>query len=190
MTGDPLHAVAHSDPTLAEAAAVARADWRAEEESWTAEALAHWWHRRTLLECARDHLHRGDVLQVTVGVAPVAAPFSGPLVGVGSDMLVMEVDGRRVDLHVREGSPVAWRVVRRARSGGTRGLDVGSFRARLLELEMREGDVELGVALAEGACVGRLTVGRDHVAVVDPVDDLTQVISLAAVWWVRPALAG
>ena len=80
------------------------------------------------------------------------------------------------------------RVIERAPTGGTRGEAVTTFRARLLELEMDEADIEVGIAadnIPDVVC-GRLDVGRDHVLVHEQ-DDSEVVIALGATAWVRRA---
>jgi len=167
--------VVHGD-----AAAALRAEWRADEEEWTAAAVAQWSHARTLLERARHHMHRGDTLHVELGATRVI----GRVVAVGDDVFAIDGMGGRVDLHVGPHASLGWRVARHAPSGGSRGLDVGSFRARLLELEMNETVVDLGLTIWSGSCRGRLTVGRDHVVVVDD-DHVDMVVALSAVQSVR-----
>jgi hypothetical protein len=163
-----------------DAAAALRAEWRADEEEWTAAAVAHWSHGRTLLERARHHMHRGDTLDVELGATHVI----GHVVAVGVDVIAVDGIGGRVDLHVHSHAPIAWRVLRAAPSGGSRGLDVGSFRARVLELEMADARVELGVSVSVGTVHGLLTVGRDHLVVADG-DDAETVVALDAVRSVR-----
>ena len=169
-------------------AAATRAEWRADEEEWTAAAVAHWSHGRAVLDRARDHMHRGDSLDIAVGAERVV----GRVVAVGVDIVTVEVvpgdgagAGDRIDLHVPANSSFGWRVVRRASIGGTRGVDVGSFRARLLELEMAEQVLDVRIGILSGSCRGRLTVGRDHVVVHH--DDGDTVVALAAVHSVRVA---
>ncbi len=165
-----------------DAAAALRAEWRADEEEWTAAAVAQWSHGRTLLERARHHMHRGDTLDVELGAAHVM----GHVVAVGIDVIAVDGIGGRVDLHVHSHAPIAWRVLRAAPSGGSRGLDVGSFRVRLLELEMNATVVDIDATIWSGSCRGRLTVGRDHLAVVDD-DRVETVFALSGVQSVRVA---
>jgi hypothetical protein len=87
----------------------------------------------------------------------------------------------RVDAH----TAIVVRVLERARAGGTRGDAATTFRARLLELEMGEHDVELGANGGDEIVCGRLQVGHDHVIGYER-DGSSAVIALAAVAWVRP----
>jgi hypothetical protein len=163
-----------------DAAATVRAEWRADEEEWTAAAVAQWSHGRTLLERVRHHMHRGDTLDVELGTTRVI----GRVVAVGADVFAVDSVGGRVDLHAPSHAPIACRVLHPAPSGGNRGLDVPSFRARLLELERDETVIDLGITIWSGSCRGRLTVGRDHVVVVDD-DCVDTMVALSAVQSVR-----
>src|SRR5262245_4577981 len=117
---------------VADAAAAAAAQWRADEEAWAAAALAQWRHQRSLVDVAREHLHRGDTL--TVSWSDTSTTFTGAIVGVGTDLLALSAVGARVDIALGSHVPIVWRVVRRARDGGSRGHALDSLRARLLEL--------------------------------------------------------
>ena len=79
------------------------------------------------------------------------------------------------------------RVHERARTGGTRGEAVTTFRTRLLELEMDGLELEIGADAAGGVVCGEITVGRDHV-IVHHDEEAETVIALPAVAWVRKAL--
>jgi hypothetical protein len=140
----------------------ARADWRAEEERWAQAAFEAWEHRRSLVDVARDSMHRGDAVAVVV----CGHTFTGMLVATNRDHLALRTPGGRVDLRVQPTSALVLRVVATARSGGTRG-DEGTttFRARLLELEASRARVEVG----GGGTVlsGTLRVGGDHVSLHD-----------------------
>ncbi len=166
---------------LGDAGAAVRAEWRADEEEWTRAALEHWQHQRTLLDVVRECMHRGD----TVAVRLPHATFTGRVCAVGDDLVAIDVLDGRVDVRVDAHTPVVVRVVERARAGGTRGERVTTFRARLLELEMDERDVELGAQSAGGIVRGRLQVGADHVTGHER-DGSSAVIALAAMAWVRP----
>jgi hypothetical protein len=171
------------DPSLGELAAEARAAWRDDELEWTAAAYEQWCHGRTLVDRAREHLHRGD--RVAVVARPGAAPLAGRIVGVADDVLALGTAGGRVDVRLRADCVVAWQVVDRARSGGSHGVAVDGFRARLLELETAGAPVEVGASVLDGVARGQLTVGRDHVT-VDDGSTLT-VIGVGAIDWVRAA---
>jgi hypothetical protein len=174
-----------SDPLdraeLAGAAAGVRAEWRADEEEWTRAALEHWHHRRALLDVVRECMHRGD----TVTLRLPHATFTGRVTAVGDDIIAIAVLGEsRVDVRVDPHLPFVVRVVERARSGGTRGQEVTTIRARLLQLEADGADVEVGAHGTEDIARGRLQVGADHV-IVDEREGAVSVISNAAVAWVR-----
>jgi hypothetical protein len=170
---------------LGDAGAAVRAEWRADEEEWTRAAVERWRHERSLLDVILECMHRGDTIALRLG----HITFTGRVQAIGDDLVALAAPDGRVDLRVDDHVPLVARVVERARTGGTRGGAVTTFRARLLELEMDELDVEIGTPLAGGDVVcGQLTVGRDHVIVHerDHTDTGTgTVIALAAVAWVR-----
>jgi hypothetical protein len=178
---DPLDRV-----DIGEAAAVVRAEWRADEEEWTRAALERWQHERTLLEVLRECMHRGD----TITVCPGSVAFTGRVEAVGDDLVAISAPDGRVDLRCDAAAPLVVRIVERARTGGTRGDAVTTFRTRLLELEMAEGDVEIGTHVSGDVVRGRLIVGHDHVIVRD--DEAgdggggEMVIAFTALAWVRP----
>jgi len=178
---DPLDRV-----DIGDAAAVVRAEWRADEEEWTRAALERWQHERSLLELLRECMHRGD----TITVCPGSVTFTGRVEAVGDDLFALAAPDGRVDMRCDDGAPLVVRIAERARTGGTRGHPVPTFRARLLELEMAEGDVEVGLRASGDTVRGRLTVGRDQV-IVQAGDgghggSGEAVIALAALAWVRP----
>src|SRR5262245_41360477 len=162
------------------AAAGATAEWRADEAAWTATALAQWRHQRSLVDLAREHLHRGDT--ITVSWSDVSTTLTGPIVGVGTDVAALSAAGARVDVALGSGVPIVWRVARRAQDGGSRGHTLDSLRARLLELEACAVPVEVG--LANEIVRGRLIIGRDHLTVTDESDSTT-VLALSGLRYVR-----
>jgi hypothetical protein len=190
-----------SDPELGSAAASIREEWRADEEEWSRAAAQQWAHGRSLLDVARELMHRGDTVAVVVG----ETSFTGEVVDVGDDCLRLRAGDDTVDVRltvpvpgmgdrdVGAGpAPVVLRVLRRARAGGRSGSDGAStLRARLLEYEADGAEIELGSALFHADLVGRLTVGRDHVHVRDR-DGGETYVPLPWISWVtrRRGLAG
>jgi len=130
-----------------DAAAAARSEWRADEEAWTSAAVERWLHECSLLDVVRECMHRGD----TVSVGFAQRVFSGRVGAVGVDLFSLELVEGRVDVAAARDARFVLRVEARARSGGARGDDVTTMRARLLELETARSDVELGVDAAESA---------------------------------------
>jgi hypothetical protein len=174
-----------------------REEWRAEEEEYTRAAATQWAHSRTLIEIARELMHRGDVVAVTAG----SATFTGTVTHVGLDLLRLRTPGGTTDVslaavttgsgerrRVRLLAPVVLRVVERARAGGRsahRGVE--TFRARLLEHETDAEPVVVGSLLLEEELRGALTVGRDQVCVTDR-DGRETYVPLAWISWVtRPS---
>ena len=170
---------------LRTAAARVRAEWRADEEQWATAAHEQWRHTRTLLDVARDHLHRGDTIALRWAGAP--APVTGRVLEVAGDALALDTVGGQVHVPLGAGVPIAWRVVERAVHGGRRSGDPLTFRARLLELESAGAAVAVAAFDDEVLC-GTLRVGRDHVEVA--AADVTWVVALSAVRWVRVLAPG
>jgi len=183
-------------PDLGAAAGSMREAWRVEEEEWSRAAAAQWAHGRTLVDIARELMHRGDTVAVTAG----GATFTGEVTDVGLDVLRLRTAAGPVDVqlgavttgsgehrHVRLPAPVVLRVIARARSGGRRaGGGPETFRARLLEHEADAAEVVIGSTLLGEELWGMLTVGRDQLLVSDR-DGSETYLPLAWISWVRRA---
>jgi hypothetical protein len=190
VPGDPSpdERQAGSDlPDLGATGAAMREEWRAKQEAVTNDAAEQWRHSRTLLDLARDHMHRGDVVAVTVA----GHEAIGEVVEVARDRIALLGDesrgtGRRVDVHLVDGMPLTLRVVQRARAGGRSGARTATFRARLLELEASGGPVVLTTAMGGDPFTGILSVGADFV-VIATTAGVETVIALGAVSSVGPA---
>jgi hypothetical protein len=167
---------------IGDAASVVRAEWRADEEEWTRAGVERWRHERSLLDLLRECMHRGDTIALTLPFAMVT--FTGCVTGVGDDFVTITFPDGPVDVRGDDDASLVVRVSARARSGGTRGDALTTFRARLLELEMGEREVEVGMRATADVVRGQLTVGRDHVILHDR-DAVDTMIALAAVAWVR-----
>jgi hypothetical protein len=175
---DPLERVG-----LGDAAASLRAQWRADEEEWTCAAVERWQHDRTFVDVLRACMHRGD----TVALELPHTTFRGVVGAVGDDFVSLHASGGAVEVRLDVVAPPL-RVLEDARAGGTRGVAVTTFRARLLELEMERVTVEVGTEPAGALLRGRLRVGRDHV-VVDDFDGAQAVVVWSALAWVRAIVA-
>jgi hypothetical protein len=176
MTAMPL---AFPHEGFGDAAGAARSEWRADEDAWTRAAVERWEHERTIVDVARECMHRGD----TVTVQFSHRLFSGRVSAVGDDFFSLDlVDGRAHVSSTRDADFVL-RIAGRARAGGERGDDVTTMRVRLLELETACRDVELGTADMGVVARGQLRVGRDHVLVRAP-DTVETVVPMASVAWV------
>ena len=158
-----------------------REEWRAEQEALTSDAAEQWRHSRTLLDLARDLMHRGDHVAVLAGGHRAV----GVIVEVARDRLALfdEPHDARVDVQIAESIPLALSVVERARSGGRSGAQFASFRSRLLELEGRA--VTIATTLGPDRVTGTLGVGVDVVMVTTAVGET--VIPLSTVVSVAPA---
>ncbi|MFI5052886.1 MAG: hypothetical protein ACHQDE_00875 [Acidimicrobiia bacterium] len=170
------------DPQLRETGAALRAVWRAAEEEWTRAAFEAWEHERTLVDVARDCMHRGD----TVTVQLPGRRLIGPVVSVGDDFVRIGTATGPVDVRVSCDARFHLRVVAPARAGGSRGLPgVATFRARLLQFEADRAAVEIGVHGTSDVMVGSITVGRDQVSLEDGNDGRVYV-PIGSLSWVRP----
>lgn len=167
---------------LGAAAGSMREAWRAEEEEWSRAAAARWAHSRSLVDVARELMHRGDTVEVTAG----DATFTGEVTDVGRDGLRLRTAAGIVDVQLGGPAAVVLRVVGRARSGGRRGTDPPTtFRARLLQREAGGAEVVVGSALLREELRGVVTVGRDQLRVCDGAGSETY-LPLAWVSWVHP----
>lgn len=162
---------------MTDESALARAEWRAEEEEWTRAALERWEHGRGLADVLRDCGHRGDVVTF---VFPNVA-WSGFVVVVGDDVARVASEGVAVDVHFTHDAPFVLRT-RRGSGDAARGEGaVTTFTARLRELD----GTPVGIGTATGALEGRLRVGRDQLRLTDPDGGVAHVPT-GSVWWVRP----
>jgi hypothetical protein len=117
------------DPDLGLSAGALREQWRLEEEEYARAAEQQWAHDRTLLDVARELMHRGD----TVAIEMADTMFTGIVVAVGGDYLQLLTSGGPVDVCIG-GTPLVLRVLERASAGGCRVIPGSqTFRARLLE---------------------------------------------------------
>jgi hypothetical protein len=174
-------------PDLGATGAAMREEWRSEQEAATRDAAEQWRHSRTLLDLARDHMHRGDRVEITVAGHHAV----GEIVEVAGDRIALldaavPGGGRRVDVHVSDAVPFSFRVVDRARAGGRSGARTATFRARLLELEAAGAPVTIATTISPDPLTGTLSVGRDFI-VIATVLGVETVISLSAVAAVSPA---
>jgi len=158
-------------------AAMARAEWRADEEQWSRAALEHWEHGRGLVDVVRDCMHRGDT--VTFGFPSHA--WSGVVIAVGRDVACVDTGAGRVEIRLAADAPFVLRV--RASIGSARG-DAGTrttFTARLREVD---GTAQC-IGTPTGPLEGRLRIGVDQLRVTD-VDGGVAYVPMDSVWWVRP----
>jgi len=164
------------DDPIAEAAAAARSAWRTQQEEWTRATAERWVHERSLSEVFVELAHRGDLVVADLG----AITFTGEIIVVGTDYLVITVSGTAVDISL--GAALVH--VHQTRGGGRRPCrDPSTLRARLLERETDAGAVEVGMVDNTEALRGRLAVGRDHVLV--DADSRRSVVPLSRLGWVR-----
>ncbi|HEU5003212.1 MAG TPA: hypothetical protein VFW71_10605 [Actinomycetota bacterium] len=172
---------------LEDVAAAIRAELRLEAEEAEREAAVSAGMRRTLAEVAAELMAHGDTVAVEVG----GQTFTGTIAGVGADLVTIDIAGTRADVALAAVGRL--RVVRRARSGGTRRApgEAPSLRARLLELQLGGALVEVGTAgpgAVGDAVTGRVTVvGPDHVA-LGSGPDADWFVPMTAVAYIRTVL--
>ncbi len=167
--------------SVSDDAAIARAEWRAEEEQWSRAALERWEHRRGLADVVRDCMHRG----VTVTFGFPSHAWSGVVVAVGHDIACVDSGAARVDIRLRADAPFVLRVRAGAHVGtGAASHDPGpltTFAARLREVD----GTALCIGTSAGPLEGRLRIGVDQLRVTD-VDDGVAYVPIDSVWWLRP----
>ena len=168
-----------------ELGAALREEWRAEQEEITRDAAEVWQHARTLLDVARDYMHRGDRVVVTAA----RHRASGVIIEVARDRIAVfdAVSDTRVDVQVADFVPLTMHVSERARAGGRSGARAESFRARLLELESSETAVAIATTHSGDRIIGTIAVGVDVVVVTgalgETVVPLTAIAAAAPAGW-------
>jgi hypothetical protein len=155
-----------------------RADWRAETEAATADAVAQWRHSRTLLDWLTDRMHAGDRIAVMIG----SRRFAGTVEEAGPDLLALRAAFGRVDVHVMPGLPLSMEINDKASAGGERGRSNRTFRDALLARDAR-ADLTIGTVHDPDGLDGTLYVGRDFVSIVAKLGAET-VVPLDSVTWV------
>jgi hypothetical protein len=164
VTDIPRSGPGDDTPDLVSSSASLRAEWQTEQDATVHEAAEEWLHGRTLGEVARECLHRGDPVRVTLA----NQKFAGEVLEVGHDLLAIRSQLLRVDLHLHPSVPLFLEPERK-RNGGPRGVAAaGSFRGALLAREQEAIDVVVGTTFTKEELEGRVVVGRDHVCVVGP----------------------
>jgi hypothetical protein len=167
-------------PDLAHVAGEMRAEWRAEQDAATADAVAQWRHARTIADWLRDRMHAGDLVGATVP----AHRFVGRVDEVGADLVALRGSSGRVEIHLGVAAPLAFEMVEHATSGGTRSAQNRGFRDALVARDAHR-DVTVATTLHPEGIRGTLLVGRDFVSVV--ADSGTETaVPLAQVVWVAP----
>ena len=126
---------------LEDVAAAIRSELRLEAEEAEREAAVSAAMRRDMADVARELMAHGDTVAIDVG----QRMFVGHIIAVGSDVVTVDTEPRRVDVNLN--ALQRMRVVERARSGGRRGTSgrAASLRARLLELHLSGEAIEAGI---------------------------------------------
>ncbi|MGH3452488.1 MAG: hypothetical protein ACRDQW_17665 [Haloechinothrix sp.] len=133
----------------------------AEEDERQAAQLAR--RKRSLADVAFEAMSRGDRVAAGLG----ARTFTGRVVYSTGSLMTLEADGATVDFNLE--GPIQLRVIESARSGGgSRADGPGSFRGRLLELEVYPDEIEVGSPLYADGLRGKIQVtAQDHLLVTD-----------------------
>jgi hypothetical protein len=167
-------------PDLSGIAGEMRAEWRAEQESATADAAAQLRHGRGLTDWLRDRMHAGD----RVAAFLTAQSFVGVVEEVGDDLVALRGPFGRVEIHVCDAVPISFELVEHPTSGGARSVVRRTFRDALLPRD-EQPRVRVGTVLEPGGIEGALSVARDFVSVVSAAG-IETIIPIAHVSWVVP----
>ncbi len=171
----------HGDhPDLTGIAGEMRAEWRAEQESASADAAAQWRHGRTLTDWLRARMHAGDRIAVTVA----SQFFVGLVDDVGDGLLALRCGFGRVEIHLHDGISMSIALVEHATEGGHRASGGSTFHAALVARDAQP--VTLGMVLQPEGIEGTLLVGHDFVSVVTRAGVET-VVAIAQIAWVTAA---
>ena len=173
-------AEASEHPDLTGLAGSLRAEWRAEQEAATADALAQRRLAQTLAGWLRDRMHAGD--RIVVEIAGRA--FSGTIEEVGDDLVALRTDDGRVELHVNASIAATFAVVQHATAGGIASRMRRTFRDALVARDA-QGAVRVGTVQRPEGVEGTLLVSRDFVTIVAGDGD-ELVVPIAHVAWVAP----
>jgi hypothetical protein len=166
--------------TVADDAAAARAEWRAEEEQWSRAALERWEHGRGLDDVLRDCMQRGDT--ATFVFATVG--WSGVVTAVGRDVAHLHAGDAEVDVRVAADAPFVLRTHSGDMNGARDRRDGGAlttFLARLRELD----GTAVCIGTPTGPLEGQLRVGRQQVRLTT-ADGGVAYVPTGSLSWVRP----
>jgi hypothetical protein len=166
-------------PDLAGVGAEMRAEWRAETEAATDDAVAQWRHSRTLSDWLDARMHAGDRITVMIG----DRRFTGLVEETGADLIALRAFSGRVDIHLAGGLPLAIEMHEHATSGGARARTRRNFRDAIIA---RDGcEVTVGTLHEREGIDGTMYVAADFVSVVTSLGVET-VIPAKYVSWVSP----
>jgi hypothetical protein len=165
-------------PDLAGVSAEMRAEWRAEQEAATEDAVAARRLGLSLEDWLVERMHAGDRIAVAMGVHR----FAGFVEETGPDLIALRAAFGRVDIHLTPGYPLSIELHDHATAGGERASKRRTFREALLERDGRE-DQTVGCVHDLEGLDGKLQVGTDFVSVVAKLGAET-VIPLQYVVWV------
>lgn len=131
--------------------------WEAEDVETDALKLAL--RKRSLTDAIVELMHRGD----TVSLVTRQMTVTGAVTHCRGDLVIVTTPHATVSGNLA--GPLAVRLVEQARSGGTSSAGgSGSFRSRLLELEMTGEAVGIVTPGTEDVVLGRIdVVGTDHI---------------------------
>jgi hypothetical protein len=170
-------------PDLARVDASVRAEWRAEEEAATSDAMERWRRARTLVDWLVERMHVGDSIAATIG----PQSFTGTVDEVGRDTFGLRTPFARVDVHLGAVGPLDLALVEHATAGGHRASLQRSFRDILIARE-HEATVTIGTASTPDGIDGRVACAGDFVTIMAG-DGAELVVPMDRVLWValRPS---
>lgn len=159
------------------------AEWRDEAEITELETRLGELRRRNLSDLAREAMHRGDVITVTVG----ARALTGSVMFVGRDYLVVKTPSVTADVRLDR----ALLTISRQPVGGhtTRGGSA-TFRARLAEYEHTGEPVGFHLIGGAGNLSGRIVVAAGDHCTVRTSDDQDVHLPVALIEMITRPTAG
>lgn len=166
------------DAELRAAAAHVRDEWRNEEETLARDAFVVWRHRRTLPDVLREHMARGDRIELRVH----GHTFTGVVVALGADVISLRDERRpRVDVRFGAAVPIEVTLLARAVDGGRSGpYPDGGFRGRLLAREADGQPCRVELVDRPDPVVATVAPG-DGVVFLAALDGTTSTVTLDAV---------
>jgi hypothetical protein len=165
-------------PDLASVGGDMRAEWRAEVEAATDDAVAQRRLGRSLEDWLTERMHAGDRIAIALG----DQRFAGFVEETGPDLIALRAAFGRVDVHLVPGLPMFIEMHEHATSGGTRATSRRTFHDALLARDGHD-DQTVGCVHDIEGLDGTLHVGTDFVSVIAKLGAET-VVPLSSVVWV------
>jgi hypothetical protein len=167
-------------PDLGAVGAEMRAQWRAETEAATDDAIQQWRHSRRLDDWLGERMHAGDRIACTV----LNQRFSGMVEEIGDDVVGIRAAFGRVEVHRAPGIPIFIEIDQHATSGGERATSRRTLRDALIAHDGHD-DMSIGTLHEPQGLDGTLYVGQDFISVVTRMGAET-VVPLEFIAWIAP----